>query len=223
MDWNIFIHMHYLIYKITNKLNNKIYVGKHKTDNPDDDYLGSGLLIERAVEKYGREHFSKEIICRLNTLEEMNDMEAKIVDEEFIARDDTYNLKLGGQGGWADVIPYTKSSRKEVGRNNWKIGIDRLKVLMEDEEYRLALFAKAKAAKELYCSINGVPKPWLGRTHTEETKKKMSASKKGTYIGKKNPAYGTMWITNGEENRKIKATDSLPENWKKGRRLKGLP
>ena len=45
--------MYYLIYKITNNVNNKIYVGKHKTENKNDGYMGSGTILNRAIEKYG--------------------------------------------------------------------------------------------------------------------------------------------------------------------------
>ena len=48
------------IYKTTNIINNKIYVGKSKFNNPD--YLGSGLKIAGAIKKYGKKNFSKSII-----------------------------------------------------------------------------------------------------------------------------------------------------------------
>ena len=92
--------MYYLIYTITNNVNNEIYIGKHQTENKDDDYMGSGKIIKRAIEKYGIDKFTKEILYECNSLEEMNEKEAEIVDEEFVVRLDTYNIKLGGQGGW---------------------------------------------------------------------------------------------------------------------------
>lgn len=45
--------MHYIIYQITNKINGMIYIGKHKTQNVDDDYMGSGVRIRRAIQEYG--------------------------------------------------------------------------------------------------------------------------------------------------------------------------
>jgi len=88
--------MYYTVYKITNKINNKIYVGFHSTYNIDDGYMGSGKLIKRAIEKYGIDQFTKEILGIYNTKEEAEAEEKRIVDRDFTLRDDTYNLSVGG-------------------------------------------------------------------------------------------------------------------------------
>ena len=51
--------MHYLVYKITNLVNGKIYIGCHKTENKDDGYMGSGKLIGAAIKKYRSRILSK--------------------------------------------------------------------------------------------------------------------------------------------------------------------
>lgn len=88
--------MHYLVYKTTNKINGKIYIGYHQTKNLNDGYLGSGKLIKRAVEKYGPSAFEREILGSFCSKEEAEEMEAKLVDKEFSLREDTYNLCVGG-------------------------------------------------------------------------------------------------------------------------------
>lgn len=44
---------HYLVYLITNTVDKKIYIGKHETYDPNDDYMGSGTILKRAQAKYG--------------------------------------------------------------------------------------------------------------------------------------------------------------------------
>lgn len=102
----------YIVYKTTCLINNKIYIGVHKTENPDifDGYLGRGFKIgetkylknpiapfHHAIVKYGQENFKRETLFVFNTEDEAYNKEAEIVDLDFINRNDTYNVALGGK------------------------------------------------------------------------------------------------------------------------------
>jgi hypothetical protein len=88
--------MYYLIYKITNTINGKTYIGAHQTDNLDDGYMGSGIYLGRAIEKYGIDKFVKEIICTVESPDEMYRKEKELV----VLSPTSYNLKNGGDGGF---------------------------------------------------------------------------------------------------------------------------
>lgn len=92
--------LYFTVYQTTNLINGKIYIGMHKTRNLDDDYLGSGKVLNQAIKKYGRKNFKREILFLFHTEEEMRQKEAEIVTLAFIARKDTYNLTCGGKGGF---------------------------------------------------------------------------------------------------------------------------
>lgn len=88
---------YYYLYKITNKLNGKIYIGIHGTNNLDDNYMGSGGPLGKAKKKYGLENFKLEILEFFKTYKEMCLAEAAIVTKDFIKRKDNYNAIPGGQ------------------------------------------------------------------------------------------------------------------------------
>ena len=94
--------MSIFLYKVTNKINDKIYIGVHVGDE-NDSYLGSGKAIKNAIQKYGIDSFTREIVQTFSTEEEAYAAESAIVDKEFVLRDDTYNLMPGGKGGWGHV------------------------------------------------------------------------------------------------------------------------
>ena len=89
---------YYTVYKTTNLINNKIYVGLHATSNINDNYLGSGVFLKKAIKKYGYQNFKKEILHVFENKKDMINKEKEIVNEEFILRKDTYNMSKGGYG-----------------------------------------------------------------------------------------------------------------------------
>lgn len=91
-------YKYHIIYKTTNTVNNKIYVGMHSTDNINDRYMGSGWILKNAIKKYGRDKFVKEVLYVYSNRQEARQMESLIVDEDFCKRLDTYNTAVGGMG-----------------------------------------------------------------------------------------------------------------------------
>lgn len=113
--------MYHLVYLTTNLINGKIYVGIHSTYNLFDKYLGTGYVLKDAFKKYGKKNFKKEILYYCIEREHALDIEALIVDEEFISRKDTYNLVIGGYGGSLDYI--SKLSDEDRQKRNENISI----------------------------------------------------------------------------------------------------
>ena len=106
--------MSWCIYRITNLINGKTYIGQHKYNKLDDDYMGSGTLIKRAIKKHGIENFKKEILySRIQYKETADDMERFAITKERAIGKAEYNLADGGTGG--DVMtPETKLKMAEI-------------------------------------------------------------------------------------------------------------
>lgn len=91
--------MFYTIYKVINRKNNKKYIGKHITENINDDYLGSGILLKQAIKKHGKENFEKEILFVFDNEKDMNDKEKELINLSLVKSQEYYNISLGGYGG----------------------------------------------------------------------------------------------------------------------------
>jgi len=217
--------MYYTIYKITNLINSKIYIGKHKTEDLEDGYMGSGLILKKAIEKYGLENFEKEIIHIFNSEDEMNRTEYELVNESFIKRKDTYNLKIGGQGGWDYINDNNLSSFEKCNEKGLNNSADQYLIISKriknDKELWLIQSNKIKEGLKTYYD-NGGQYNFRGKTHSEKTKKLMSDKAK-LRVGDKNSQYGTVWVYNDKENRtkKIKKEhleQHLKYGWRRGRK-----
>ena len=94
---------HQIIYVTTNKINQKSYVGYHSTNNLEDNYLGSGVYLTRAIKKYGRENFERKILefCDVLNWEER---ETFWIAEKNTKYPNGYNLTDGGEGGIGKIV-----------------------------------------------------------------------------------------------------------------------
>ena len=104
----------WILYQTTNLVNEKIYVGVHKLANTkrSRNYLGSGYALKPAIEKYGIENFTRVTLAEFNCPENAYDAEAKVVTADFILREDTYNIRLGGKGCWG--LKHSEEAKKKM-------------------------------------------------------------------------------------------------------------
>ena len=216
--------MYYTVYLITNKKNGRCYIGKHQTKDLDDGYMGSGKLIIAAIEKYGLEQFEKKILCVFETEEEMNAKEKELVTEEFCKSDVSYNLCPGGHCGFGYIRSNPKfkewqlkaaTKSGEIAKKRWESGnLSSGQWWFTDEGILKRCELSLKKLREKYKN-----RKWTfsDKKHSEETKIKIGLANYKRQSGKGNSQYGTMWITNGSENKKIKKIDKIPEGWYKGR------
>jgi group I intron endonuclease len=204
---------YYTIYKITNQINGKIYIGSHKTKNLNDNYMGSGKYLNYAQDKYGIEKFKKEILFVFDTAQEMYAKEAELVNVEFLAEHNTYNIKVGGFGGFDYInTSMTKEQRHDICSAGGKASSGFTGKRHSEEHIRNLIKIREQSVG-----------PFAGKTHTNETKQRMSdAAKQRSADSTRNTQYGTRWIYSEElkVSRKINKYDVTPAGWIDGRKIK---
>jgi len=223
--------MRYTVYKTTNNINDRFYIGCHQTETVDDDYMGSGKILLQAIEKYGKENFTKVVLHVFDSQAEMFDTERQIVTEEFISRLDTYNLKLGGFGGSPKGRKQSLEERQRRSRALKGIGLGREVSKETRKKISKALTGYRhtdKTRQNVSRAMKGKRSHCKGRTYEEiyngraiEIRHKRSEEMQGN----KNPNFGTCWIYH--EDQKISKTipkneiqEFLDNGWIKGRKLK---
>jgi hypothetical protein len=202
--------MQHLLYKTTNLINNKYYYGIHSTENTNDSYLGSGVLILRAIEKHGKENFKREILNTFETRDEALIAEHAIVDPDD---ENSYNIDVGGNGT-GEVYHRSKQVAKLIsdGRMGMKFteehkaNIRKASILsMKNQDTR------DKIAKSLVEHYKTNPQSEetkqkridtrAGYQHSEDTKRKISEAQ----IGKVIPEDQKKKMSEAAKNRKTHA------------------
>lgn len=163
----------YYIYRITNKINGKTYIGQHKYKKLDDDYMGSGKLLKLAYKKYGIESFIKEILySNIQYKETADDVERFAIAKERALGKAEYNIADGGEGGYTG--PKSEETKKRMSErmkgNTWNKG----RKLSEEHKKKISESGRGRTHRN-----KGKPGTWLGRHHSEESKKKISEAHKG--------------------------------------------
>ena len=207
--------MFYTVYKTTNLVNGKIYVGLHVTEDLHDDYLGSGTQIRAAIKKYGKENFKREYIRVCESPEEMYDLEAEIVNEDFVKRPDTYNMKTGGTGSWYHVNSNSVEKRKSSSRGG------QTRSRRDDNPFKDPIWQRE------FNSMNNpeIVKSIGARANTPEAiaKKKATWKQTGRGKGEKNSQFGTCWIYHSEHGNKKISKEELDKflslGYTKGRKI----
>lgn len=199
------------IYRITNLINGKTYIGQHTVKQgrtvTSDTYLGSGKVLKLAIKKYGRDNFKKEIIISgLFSKSDINKFEKCAIILERLNHKSEYNIANGGEGG---VIPKSITDKNTFNHE------ERSKLSQEGHKKVDWSQLNKDTAKRLKEEGYEFGRFWRGRKHSEETKEKMSKSAKDRQsFGCKNSSFGKVWWTNGIENIK---SEVCPDGFRKGR------
>lgn len=208
----------FYFYRTENLINGKFYYGvRHSKDPEHDPYLGSGVVLKEAIQKYGRENFKKTILEYFSSMEEAYRREAEIVNDSLVSNPNCYNIKYGGKGGLngTTIIHKGPELRRvcklavpkflEIG---WKEGYS-------EEHSRNVGKAKTghKHSEETKRKIGEKSK---GRIHSEETKQRMSQSHKGNLS-----TAGMIWVTDEIEDHHIwpdQMNEWLSKGYRRGRK-----
>jgi group I intron endonuclease len=160
-----------VIYKTTNLINNKIYIGQLSRN--DSNYLGSGEILKKSIKKYGKKNFTRETIAYCNTKDELDFLEKFFI--EFYNSKDPNGYNLAGGGGGTIGVKHTA----------WNKGLRG--IYSEDVIKRLSEAAKGR-------------KPNLGKKFTEEHKRNLRDAhlgQRGYWTGKKRPE-ASVWMEKGK-------------------------
>lgn len=169
--------MYGYVYKITNKINNKYYIGKRAKSSFDEKYWGSGVNIKRAIERYGKENFYREILDTAESDEELNEKEKFYIGDLYLTDELCYNLTEGGKNNKRSPEVHKRQSKtlKESYASGKVIPYMLGKHISEEQKMLISKNTKNAMWKpEIHSKLTGNTRP-----RTDEEKKAVSERFKG--------------------------------------------
>ena len=148
---NILNKKYHFTYQTKNMINGKLYIGRHSTDNLNDEYIGSGKNLKRAILKYGKNNFAIEVLCFFDTLDDLIKEEEFIVDDTWCLNKNTYNIVKGG----SNPIMFGESNPSWKGGSSFYI-------------------------KKGRADVRGNKNPMYGKFHSNITKEKIKNANMGS-------------------------------------------
>ena len=195
-----------IIYKIKNKITNKIYIGQtiRSLKNRINDYKrGYGNdYINNSFNKYGFDKFEFSIIDTAQTLEELNSKEKQyILKYKSYDRKYGYNIELGGDNAIPSEETLNKMSKSHSGIKQTEVWIKKRIASAGSEEAKK--YGKKKTDEEKKYLSEHSPKYWLGKKRDEETRKKISETKKKKGVSEKQikACFKTVYKINVDTNK----------------------
>src|SRR5574343_246116 len=214
----------YTVYKTTNKVNGKIYVGFHSTNDLDDGYLGSGKILKRAIEKYGVDNFKKEYIAIFDNRKDAENLEREIVNKDFVCEETNYNVSVGGNvailyGKSNDFYGKTHSKETIDSIRNKKIGSKHseetkraisksTKETWKSEELRRQVSLRSKGQKFSEATRLKISMAHKGKIVTEDTRCKLSKVKKEFFANLNEVEYEAWYKKTFTDERNLKISKS---------------
>jgi len=183
MEEKIIIENPYgFIYITTNMINGKKYIGQKMFRIQWQSYLGSGAYFLRAVKKYGKENFSREIIAIAHSKEELDKLEIEFIkNHNAVDNEDYYNLVDGG--GTTAGHHHSEETKRKIGEtkkgNTYNLG----KHATDDHKQKISEAHKGRIWSEE--SKQKLSKAHKGKPKSEEAKQKMSESHIASETSKK--------------------------------------
>ena len=188
------MHKFYYTYKITllkGSLAGHYYYGRHKTNNLNDGYAGSGTKLQAYYKKYDSIEgitYVKSILQFYESDEELNTAEKLLIGDKYNTDPLCINLCAGGSWGELSDESKHKITVALTGKHPNEETRKRISAGGKGNKNALGHRASAEARKKFSDSHKG-NKNHLGCKHSEEAKQKMSKAKRGIKW-KKDPETG---------------------------------